>query len=79
MALGARPGQILGVMLRIGMLPVLIGMIVGLGASAGLHTVIASLLFRVRALDPLMYGITLLVLLVVAGLAVCFPRVAQQD
>ncbi len=73
MALGAQPKQILAATLGKGMLPALVGIAAGLCASAGLSRVLESLLFEVRALDPLVYFVTSLALLFVAALACFIP------
>jgi putative ABC transport system permease protein len=51
MALGAKPGDVLGMILRQGLRLSLIGMVAGLAAAAGLARGMASLLFQVSALD----------------------------
>lgn len=73
MALGAQPMQVLTATLQSGLAPVLIGVIVGLGASVALSRILQSLLFDVKALDPLAYGVTALLLLIVAGFACAIP------
>ncbi len=73
MALGARPGQILQTIMRNGMAPVMVGIVIGLAASAGLARAIESLLFQVRARDPLMYAGTAFLLLIVAASACFLP------
>ncbi len=73
MALGAVPKQILTMSLRSGMTPVLAGMVLGLLAAAGSARIIQSLLFRVQALDPLVYTGTCAVLILAATLACFFP------
>lgn len=56
MALGARPAQVLESTLRNGMAPVLAGLIAGICLSAAFARVFQSLLFQVRALDPVIYA-----------------------
>lgn len=73
MVLGAQPKQILTATLGNGMVPALVGIVAGLCASAGLSRVIQSLLFEVRALDPLVYFATSVALLFVAALACFIP------
>jgi ABC-type antimicrobial peptide transport system permease subunit len=71
MALGAVPTQILESALIHGMTPVAAGIGVGLCLSAVLARIFESLLFQVRALDPLMYAGTAIAILAIALLA-CF-------
>ncbi|MBV8550093.1 MAG: ABC transporter permease [Acidobacteriaceae bacterium] len=73
MALGAEPKQIFAAILRHGIAPVLIGMTVGLCASAALSHVLQSVLFEVKALDPLIYATAPALLLLVAALACFLP------
>ena len=81
MALGARPGQILRATVGSGLWPVLGGIVTGLLGSAALAKLLQSLLFQVRALDPLMYAGTAAVLLAAGGLACLIParRAAKLD
>ena len=73
MALGAQVGHILKMVLKQGMLLVLIGVALGLGASWILTRWLASLLFQVSATDPIAFiGISLL-LIAVALLACYLP------
>lgn len=70
MALGAAPGNVLGMVLRGGLALVLFGMVLGLLASLGLGRVLGGELFGVEALDPATYGVVCFVLLG-AGLVAC--------
>jgi predicted permease len=69
-ALGAKRGDVLALFLFRGMMVVLLGSAVGVGAAAGLTRVLASLLFGVQALDPLTF-LGAAVVFVVIGLAAC--------
>src|SRR5262249_12998236 len=71
MALGARPGDILGLVIKKGMRWVLFGVALGGLAAAGLTPLMASLLFGVSATDPRTFALIVLMLMVVA-LAACF-------
>lgn len=51
-ALGAQPGQVLGMVVRDGSGPVLAGLAAGVFGAIALDSVVASLLFEVRARDP---------------------------
>lgn len=71
MALGAQVGHILTMVLKQGMLLVLSGVALGLGASWLLTRWLTSLLFQVTATDPIAFiGISLL--LVVVALLACY-------
>jgi len=52
MALGARPGDVVRSVIASGMIPVLGGLAVGLGASLLLTRLMASMLYGVKASDP---------------------------
>ena len=70
-ALGAQRRDVLALFLRRGLIVVLLGSAAGVGAAAGLTRVLASLLFGVRALDPLTF-LGSAVLFAVVGLVACF-------
>ncbi len=73
LALGARPGQVRGLVLRQGMLPVVFGVVAGLlGAAAGART-LESMLYQVGSLDPATFVAVPAVLLLVALAACYFP------
>jgi putative ABC transport system permease protein len=73
MALGAARGEVLGLVLRQGMRPVVIGLALGLaGAFAGARAV-ASLLFGIGAGDPVAFTGAALLLALVALAAVYLP------
>jgi predicted permease len=81
MAMGARPGDVLSLVLRQGMVPVLLGMALGLAASAGLTRLVSGLVTGVGAFDPVTFiGVSLL-LTVVALVASWVParRAARVD
>jgi len=81
MALGARPGDVLWLVLRQGLTLALIGIGVGALISAGVARVLQSLLYGVSAVDPLAYGAAGLVLFAVAAAANLVParRAARTD
>ena len=81
MALGAQKSDVLGLVIRQGMLLTLIGVGVGMAAALGFAQIIASLLFGVPATDPTTFlGVSLL-LIVVALIACYLParRAARLD
>jgi putative ABC transport system permease protein len=80
-ALGANPRDVLRLVLREGMLPVVAGIICGLGGAAMLAGVMKTLLFGVETLDPLTFAAVALTLATVA-LAACYlpaRRATQLD
>ena len=81
MALGAQRNQVLTLILREGMQPALIGLALGLVASAGVTRWIQSLLYQTHPLDPEIFGLVALTLIAVAGAACFIPawRAAQID
>ncbi|HLV94514.1 MAG TPA: ABC transporter permease [Candidatus Acidoferrales bacterium] len=72
-ALGARPAQILQLVVRQGLLPTLAGIAVGLGVAAGAARYLRAMLFEVRPVDlPTLIAIAIL-LGAVASLASYIP------
>jgi putative ABC transport system permease protein len=73
MALGAQRGDVLGLILKRGLRLAGIGLILGLAASALLTRFVSSLLFGVRAFDPVTYLAVSALLVVIALLASTAP------
>ena len=73
MALGAQYIDMFRWAIRQGMLPVVAGMTIGLGASVALTRLMKSLLFEVSATDPLTFGGVALLLTAVALIACYLP------
>jgi putative ABC transport system permease protein len=73
MALGAQAGDVLKLVIRHGMTMTLIGVVLGLAASAALTRLMAGLLFGVSATDPLTFVIVTGFLAGVALLACYLP------
>jgi putative ABC transport system permease protein len=72
-ALGASRRNILTLVLKKGMRLTLLGVVIGLAASAALTRLMSSLLFGVRSSDPVTFTIVPLLLVVVAFLACWIP------
>jgi putative ABC transport system permease protein len=81
MALGARPGDILKLVMRQGAVIIFVGILLGLIAALALTRVIASLLYGVSATDLPTFIVAILVLTTVAALAILIParRAARLD
>jgi putative ABC transport system permease protein len=81
MALGAREGSVLGMVVRQGMTPVALGLVAGLGLALALARLLASLLYEVRATEPAVYVTVSLTLLAVALAACLLParRASRVD
>ena len=71
MALGARPLDVLKLVVRQGMMLVLIGVVVGLAGALALTRVMSSLLFGVTERDPITFVAVAALLIVVAFIS-CF-------
>ena len=73
MALGARPGDILGLVLRQGMELAVIGIVAGLAGAFASTRVMASLLFGVSTMDAATFGAVPVLLAAVAFAATAIP------
>jgi predicted permease len=73
MSLGAMPGNILGLILKEGLRPTLIGAVVGLLAAWGLTRFVQKFLYEVKPLDVPTFAIATIVLLLIATLACVIP------
>jgi putative ABC transport system permease protein len=72
-ALGAGSWNVLALVLRHGLILVLIGLIIGVGASFALTRVIQRFLWQVKATDPQTFVLALLALAGIAFLACYIP------
>jgi putative ABC transport system permease protein len=73
LALGAAPADVCRLVLRQGLRLILVGVVIGLAAAAALTRSLASLLFEVQPLDPLIFAGVALMLVSVAVLACYLP------
>jgi ABC-type antimicrobial peptide transport system permease subunit len=73
MALGAKRSDVLKIVLRQGMMPVLAGLAAGAVAALAMGRLMASLLFQVSAHDPLAFIAATAVLLLVSAAACLIP------
>ena len=80
-ALGARTGDVLGLIVREGMAPALIGIAIGAVAALGSAKVIEGLVFGVSATDPLTLAAVAAALAIVAFAASLIPawRASRLD
>jgi predicted permease len=80
-ALGATGREVVGLVMRQGMLPALAGLGVGLAAALGLSRLMESLLYGVTAADPVTYLSVAVGLFAVAALACLVParRASRVD
>jgi len=73
MVLGASAAEVLAMVLRQAMWPVLAGATVGVGLSAAASRILSSVLFGVSSFDPLAFSLATMVLLTVALTASYLP------
>lgn len=80
-ALGARTGDLLRLVVGEGVRVALIGIVLGVAGAFAAGKLIASLLFGVPSRDPLTFGIVAIVLLLTATLASLIPawRASRAD
>jgi putative ABC transport system permease protein len=73
MALGATPADVLQMVVADGMKPILLGVAIGLGTAFALSRVVTSLIYGVRATDPLTFAGVALLLVAVGLFATVLP------
>jgi putative ABC transport system permease protein len=81
MALGASQADVLGLVVRDGMKPILLGVVIGFAAALALGRVVSSLVYGVRPTDPPTFATVAVVLVAVGLLATALPayRATQVD
>lgn len=72
-ALGVQPEQVLGGMLADGLRPALIGLVLGLAASAATTQFIKAMLYETQPLDPTVFAAVALLLMSSSALACIVP------
>ena len=73
MALGAQPGQVVGLLLRENLRRVTLGVVLGLGAAFGVTRVLKALLYEVTPSDAVTFAATAVLLVAVALVATWWP------
>jgi predicted permease len=73
MALGAKPSEIMEMVLREGALLTFLGLMIGLSVSLGLTRLLSSFLFDVGPTDPLTFGLATIFLILVSLMACYIP------
>jgi ABC-type antimicrobial peptide transport system permease subunit len=81
MALGARRLDVIGMIVREALVPVLFGVAIGIAGALAATRVISSLLFGVAPRDPLSFILAVCAMLAVALLAAAIParRASRVD
>ena len=73
MALGAAGREIIGMVLKQGMILASVGLTIGIMASVALSRFVARLLFGIAATDPAVFGTVSLILVAIAFFACYLP------
>ena len=73
LALGARPGDVLRLVVRQGMRLVMAGIVLGVAGALALTRLMSSLLYGVSATDPATFILVSVLLAIVAFIACCVP------
>jgi ABC-type antimicrobial peptide transport system permease subunit len=73
MAIGATPAEIRRLILRQSMIPVALGLAIGLAGTFALSQFLEALLFRVQPRDPLTLAAAAIVILVISPFAIYVP------
>jgi predicted permease len=81
MALGATRADVVVMMLRKGLSPVLVGLSIGVALALSLSRFLSSQLYQVKATDALTFSAVPLLMVLIAGCAAYFPsrRAARMD
>ena len=81
MALGARPGLVIWLVMKEALLLLCIGLAIGLPAAIGMGRFVATQLYGIRGSDPWMAGFTMIVLIAASSAAGLIPahRASRVD
>jgi ABC-type antimicrobial peptide transport system permease subunit len=81
MAMGASRGAIVAWVMRTGLLPVLIGIVIGIGGAIFAASLVRGLLFNVTRLDPITLAVVPVLLMTAVAAAMLRPalRAARLD
>jgi hypothetical protein len=81
MALGARPAEVAGMVLRRNLRPVIAGLVVGLGVSVAVSALLESQLYGLSRFDSVAYGgvLTLILLAAIGASVIPARRAARTD
>jgi putative ABC transport system permease protein len=72
-ALGAKPGEVMGVVMRQALLLTVLGVVIGTGGALALTRLLGALLYEVSPTDPITYVAVAVLLTLVAALAAWMP------
>jgi putative ABC transport system permease protein len=73
LALGARPSQVIELIAKQGLLPVMLGITIGLAAAAAAARLLTAVLYEMSPNDPLVYGLVTALLVLTAIAATVAP------
>jgi putative ABC transport system permease protein len=73
LVIGARPAELVAFVVRQSSVPVLVGLVCGLGATYWMGKLAEAQLFKVKGLDPLALALTATVVLIAATIAAYIP------
>jgi putative ABC transport system permease protein len=73
MALGAERGDILGLVVRQGLILAIVGVVIGVAGAYGVTRFLKAMLYGISPTDPATYVAICALLLVVAFVACCLP------
>ena len=80
-ALGAKPGKVIELIAKQGLLPVALGIAGGLGAATAAGQLLSTMLFEMSPNDPIVYASVTALLILTAIVAIAIParRAATVD